>query len=68
MNDLTRTAIDFVMCHGACAVGVATLETLAGGPPSCDLSYVHCQGKCERTAETQNQSPIRGSLFFWDRK
>jgi hypothetical protein len=32
-----------------------------------DLSYVHCQGKCEWITETQNQSPIRGSLFFWDR-
>lgn len=40
MNELTRTAIDFAMCHGACAAGIATAETLAGGPPSADLSYV----------------------------
>jgi hypothetical protein len=37
---LTQFAIDFVMTQGACAVGIATQETLAGGPPSCDLAYV----------------------------
>ena len=40
MDELTRTAIDFPMGHGACAAGIATAETLAGGPPSTDLSYV----------------------------
>ena len=40
MDELTRTAIDFPMGHGACAAGIATAETLAGGPPSADLSYV----------------------------
>ncbi len=28
------------MLEGACAAGVATTETLAGGPPSTDLDYV----------------------------
>lgn len=27
-------------CYGASAVGVATIDTLAGGPPSTDLTYV----------------------------
>ncbi len=40
MKDLTRLAIDYLMLEGACAAGVATTETLAGGPPSTDLEYV----------------------------
>jgi epoxyqueuosine reductase QueG len=39
-KQLTQLAIDYVMCEGACAAGVATRETLAGGPPSTDLEYV----------------------------
>lgn len=37
---LTRFAIDFVTTRGACVAGVATADTLAGGPPSTDLEYV----------------------------
>jgi len=40
MKDLTQLAIDYLMLEGACAAGVATTETLAGGPPSTDLEYV----------------------------
>ncbi len=39
-NELTEFAIDFVKSQGACVAGVATTETLAGGPPSTDLEYV----------------------------
>jgi epoxyqueuosine reductase QueG len=39
-KDLTRFAIDFVKSQGACVAGVATTDTLAGGPPSTDLEYV----------------------------
>lgn len=39
-TQLTQFAIDYAMCQGACAAGVATRETLAGGPPSTDLEYV----------------------------
>jgi epoxyqueuosine reductase QueG len=39
-KQLTQLAIDFVMSYGACAAGVATTETLAGGPPSTSLEYV----------------------------
>ncbi len=40
MDSLTQSVVDFLMCDGACAAGVATVETLAGGPPSTDISYV----------------------------
>ncbi|MFH1243268.1 MAG: epoxyqueuosine reductase [Pseudomonadota bacterium] len=40
MENLSKTVIDYVMCQGACAAGIATLETLQGGPPSADLTYV----------------------------
>ena len=40
MKDLTQLAIDYLMLEGACAAGVTTTETLAGGPPSTDLEYV----------------------------
>ncbi len=39
-DQLTTLALNFVMSQGACAAGVATTETLAGGPPSTDLAYV----------------------------
>lgn len=39
-TQLTELVLDFVKSHGACAAGVATSETLAGGPPSTDLTYV----------------------------
>lgn len=40
MYQLSRIAREFVILEGACAAGIATMETLEGGPPSCDLSYV----------------------------
>lgn len=39
-KQLTRFALEFVRSQGACAAGVATTATLAGGPPSTDLTYV----------------------------
>jgi epoxyqueuosine reductase len=45
MQDLTQTVIDFARLEGACAVGIATTETLAGGPPSADLTYVMPEAK-----------------------
>ncbi len=32
--------MDYLVSAGACAVGIATTDTVAGGPPSVDLSYV----------------------------
>ena len=40
MKNLNEIIMDVQWTWGACAVGVATLETLAGGPPSVDLTYV----------------------------
>ena len=40
MVALTRIVLDFVLREGAVASGVATAETLEGGPPSTDLQYV----------------------------
>ena len=40
MEKLSRVVREFVMIEGACAAGIATVQTLAGGPPSSDLSYV----------------------------
>ncbi len=40
MEKITRRAVELAQCYGASAVGIATIETLAGGPPSTDLTYV----------------------------
>ena len=45
MDDLSQTLVEFARCEGACAAGIATLETLAGGPPSADLTYVMPEAK-----------------------
>jgi epoxyqueuosine reductase QueG len=42
---LTEFAVDFLTTHGACDVGVAITENLAGGPPSVDLEYVLPEAK-----------------------
>lgn len=39
MDELSKTAIDFMESNGACVVGITTVENLAGGPPSTDLTY-----------------------------
>jgi len=38
--ELTQLVKKLVMSSGAVAAGIATTETLAGGPPSTDLAYV----------------------------
>lgn len=45
MDELTRLVMDYVKRQGVCAVGIATPDTLAGGPPSADLTYVLPQAK-----------------------
>ncbi len=37
---LSDFAVDFLKTQGASIVGISTLETLAGGPPSADLEHV----------------------------
>jgi len=39
-EDLNQPVKDLVLNAGAVDVGVVTTETLEGGPPSTDLSYV----------------------------
>ena len=39
-KQLSQFAVEFLTTQGASAVGIATKETLAGGPPSTDLEYV----------------------------
>ena len=39
-EDLTSKVKEFPVNYGASIVGITTVETLAGGPPSTDLSYV----------------------------
>jgi len=40
MENLSQRVIDYAFCEGACAAGIATAETLKGGLPSTDLTYV----------------------------
>jgi epoxyqueuosine reductase QueG len=40
MDNLRTIALDYALSAGACVAGMATPETLAGGPPSTDLSTV----------------------------
>lgn len=39
-EDLTHKVKEFPINYGASIVGITTLETLAGGPPTADLNYV----------------------------
>jgi epoxyqueuosine reductase QueG len=40
MKELSRRVMEYVLGEGACAAGIVTVEGLAGGSPSSDLSYV----------------------------
>lgn len=40
MNRLTEQVMEMVKSYGGAIVGIATRQTLAGGPPSADLTYV----------------------------
>ena len=42
---ITRLVKDFMINAGAMDVGIATTETLSGGPPSTDLTYVLPEAK-----------------------
>jgi epoxyqueuosine reductase len=45
MEALTRQVIEMVQSYGGALVGIATLETLAGGPPSADLRFILPEAK-----------------------
>jgi epoxyqueuosine reductase len=40
MSNLSALVQEFVKLEGAAAAGIATAETLSGGPPSADIGYV----------------------------
>lgn len=44
-DEFSRIVMDYAGLEGANRVGIATIETLAGGPPSTDLSYVLPEAK-----------------------
>lgn len=39
MENLSKLALDYPLCEGACLSGIATRQTLDGGPASTDLEY-----------------------------
>jgi epoxyqueuosine reductase QueG len=45
LKKLSRIVQEFVLIEGGCKAGIATLETLEGGPPSSDLTYVLPEAK-----------------------
>jgi len=69
MDELSRQVIDYAIGDGACAAGICTTETLAGGPPSTDLSYVLPGAKSAISfAVPLDQSLIRPYLLKKDRR
>jgi hypothetical protein len=69
MKELTRLVMDFARCQGACAVGIATTETLSGGPPSVDLTGVLSDAKAAISfAFPLNQELIAPFLTKKDRR
>ncbi len=60
---LSDFAVDFLKTQGASIVGISTLETLAGGPPSANLEYVLPGAKSAVTfAVTLDQEKIERFL------
>lgn len=69
MESLSQTVIGLVTDESACAAGIATVETLAGGPPSVDLSYVLPDAKSAISfAVPLDQSLISAYLMKKDRR
>ena len=68
MEVLTRQVIEMVQSYGGALVGIATLETLAGGPPSTDLRYILPEAKSAISfALPLNRDLIRPFLAKKDR-
>jgi len=70
MDSLSKTIIDFLTCEDiACAAGIATLETLAGGPPTADITSVLPEAKSAISfAVALDQSLIPPFLSKKDRR
>jgi epoxyqueuosine reductase len=68
MEALTRQVIEMVQSYGGALVGIATLETLAGGPPSADLRFILLEAKSAISfALPLNRDLIRPFLAKKDR-
>jgi epoxyqueuosine reductase QueG len=68
MEALTRQVIEMVQSYGGALVGIATLETLAGGPPSADLRFILPEAKSAISfALPLNRDLIRPFLAKKDR-
>ncbi len=68
MDPLTRQVKELVHSYGAVAIGIANRQTLAGGPPSTDLTYILPEGKSAVTfAVALNRDFIRPFLAKEDR-
>jgi epoxyqueuosine reductase QueG len=60
--------LDYVTCLGASSAGIVTVDTLAGGPPSADLTYVLPEAKSAISfALPLDQGSIRAFLRKEDR-
>lgn len=63
MEKLSRIVREFALLEGACEAGIVTLETLEGGPPSSDLTYVLPEAKSAISfAVAIDQEPIHPYL------
>jgi epoxyqueuosine reductase len=63
MDKLSKVVQDLLMSQGALVTGIATTETLKGGPPSVDLSYVLPEAKSAICfAVAVDQEPISDFL------
>ncbi|MFC2092248.1 epoxyqueuosine reductase [Elusimicrobiota bacterium] len=45
MKNLSEFVVDYLKKEGAVSVGISTIETLAGGPPSTDITYIMPEAK-----------------------
>ena len=65
---MSGIVLEFVKIEGACEAGIATLETLEGGPPSSDLTYVLPEAKSAVSfAVAIDRKPIRPYLMKKER-
>lgn len=68
MEKLSSLVREFVLIEGGCESGIATRETLEGGPPSSDLTYVMHGAKSAITfAVAIDQKPIPPYLMKQER-
>jgi len=68
MKDLRSLVLEYPLLEGAVKSGIATLDTLAGGPPSVELAYVLPEAKSAVVfSVAMDQTPIPDYLGKKDR-